>query len=89
MGAMVGFLGSIVVTSLSEFAKLTLPKGEVYAIFYWGLMLVISSITFFQFTKITLKKIGISEGLYLFDKATIICVIVGIVGTVLAILLRI
>jgi len=89
MGAMVGFVGSIFVTSMFEFAKIALPNGAGYALFYWGLMLILSSIAFFQLTKKTLGGIGISEGLRQFDWATGICVAVGIVAIIWAILLRI
>jgi len=88
MGAMVGFVGSILVTSLFEFAKIALPNGVGYALFYWGIVLITSTISFFQVTKKTLERIGVTENLKYFNSYTLICVAIEIFGLIVTMLLR-
>lgn len=86
MGAIVGVEGSLLVTSIFEFAKLTLPNGVGYAVFYWGLVFLISSIVFFWLIKKTLVRIGINVSSRPFIVATAICIVLGIFMITLGIL---
>lgn len=86
MGAIVGVVGSFLVTSIFEFAKLTLPNGVGYAIFYWGLIFLISSTVFFWLIKKTLVRIGINVSSRPFIVVSTICILLGIFMITLGIL---
>jgi hypothetical protein len=78
MGSMVGFVGSVISTSIFEYAKLTLPSVG-WSLSYWGSMFLFSTVVFFLLIKKTLIMLGINENLKSFDYAIVACVITGII----------
>jgi hypothetical protein len=78
MGVMVGFVASVVATSLFEFSKLVLPSGVGYGLLYWGIMFFTSSIVFFWLIKGTLIKLGVNVDSRAFGIVTGVCAAIGL-----------
>ena len=85
-GIFVAIIGSLLVSCIIEIADNIFGNGFRLAIGYWGFMFIVSSIAFFQFSKRILKGYSVQKS-YLkdFDRATIICTILGIIVIVFAI----
>lgn len=80
VGIMVGVFGNFLVSCIVEIAKGVFEKTPSHVLGYWGLMFIFSSISFFQITKLGMKKLVAPKSLLsAFDVATIMCIILGII----------
>lgn len=84
LGIMVGVIGNFLVSSIFEFSKAILEKANWNILFYWAIMFIVSSIAFFQTTKLAMGRFEIPPSLpQAFNIATVICIVLGIIPLVI------
>jgi hypothetical protein len=72
--------GNFLVSSIIEYDNNVFVNGSRLAIGFWALMFMVSSIAFFQVTKLILRDFEFQKStLQKFDFATIVCVLLGII----------
>jgi hypothetical protein len=81
-GIMVSIVGSMMVTSLFEFGNHTFSNSSKDILEFYTIIFVASSIAFWQISKTALKEIGVKKGLRMFDVATVIFAVIGLIGLV-------
>jgi hypothetical protein len=82
-GIIIALMGSFFVSSIFENARSTFNKEPLYIISFYASMLIVSSVMTFQISKLALKEYFGKEVLKVFDIASIVCFIVGILQIVL------
>lgn len=79
LGIMVGVIGNFLVSSIFEFSKAMFQRAEANMMLYGALMFIVSSVAFFQATKMALRLLNVEVSLRMFDVATIVCVVLGLI----------